>query len=90
MSCATTIEVDYYNGSPASFASIDVWEVRGFLWWTNEIWVGSRTAGFDGKTTITLVKDKTYHVRARAGGKQRDVYRRTYYCPYHLGLYLPP
>jgi len=87
--CLVNIEVDYYNGAPASFASIDVWEVKGFLWWTVEVWVGSRTAGFDGKASITLVKDRNYHVRARAGGKQRDVYRRTTSCPYYIGIVLP-
>jgi len=89
MSCVTTFDIDYADGSPAAFASIDVWEVRGFLWWRLESYVGSRTADFYGKAQMTLQKGKTYHVRARAGGKQRDVDRATYYCPYHIGIWLP-
>jgi len=89
MACLTIIDVDYYSGAPAAFASIDIYEVRYFLWWRFEVWVASRTAGFDGKTSIDLTQGKTYHVRARASGKQRDVYSKIGYCPYYIGIWLP-
>mgnify|MGYP001069777684 CR=1 FL=1 len=88
--CIANIEVEYANGLKGSFASVDVWEVRCFLWSCYDTtWVGSRTADVSGKTSLPLQQGKTYHVRARAMGKQRDVYKKPTSCPYYIGIALP-
>jgi hypothetical protein len=62
---------------------------------TGYSWVTSKTTNVDGKTTVYLTKGKSYRFTAKgttpAGvRKTRDVYRTISYCPYPVGIWLPP
>jgi len=87
--CYVHITVKYADGRPASFASVDVYEVRRFLWWEYDAWVASKTADFYGRVWFYLTKGRKYHFRFRAVDKRGDVWRTIDYCPFYMATWFP-
>lgn len=88
--CTIFIQVLQKNGSPAPFATLDVFKVYRFLWWEFDVWVGGATADFFGNITLWWTdKDWKYHFRFRwtdAYGRllQKDVWITLTSCPYRM------
>ena len=87
--CLINLECDQRDGSPAPFATVDIFEVRYFLWWPFYVWVTSTTLNFYGKGSVYLTRDKTYQFKFKWQSKVRETYRKPSYCPYYVGVVLP-
>jgi len=83
--CPIYLTVRYKDGSPAAFASVDVFEVVWF--WDKH--VASKTADMNGRVSFDLTKGKKYRFVFRAKGKRGDDWRTMDYCPIYRGVQFP-
>lgn len=89
MSCVGNLTVRYAGGKPASFASVDVFQVNRVLWWEVDSWVTSKTCDVYGRASFTLVKGRKYHFIFKASGKRGDLWRVLDYCPFYVTASFP-
>jgi len=91
VSCDVNFTIRLPNNNPASFATVDVWERRSFLWWEYDSrYVVGRTANFYGQVIIPLEQGKKYHfVFKHPLAKRADLIRVLDYCPYYAGVWFP-
>jgi len=87
--CLVHYRVLLPDGSPASFATMTVYEVVRVLWWEVDRWVASRTADFNGNVSIDLTYNKKYHFVFRHVTRRADLWRTLTYCPYYAGAQFP-